>query len=155
MTHKIELDNGNIINYESVHAPTFSSVLWSEHDSKTGETTGIKGEIPHPSNSDENCGYDKEILDDYKKVRAARITEYAPIRENISQDQLSKAYSLVNDIVNENPVLKIGDLSHIVLRETKKKVGYLGNETLELCNFGDRTLKQYHEKLEKAFNSIE
>lgn len=54
--------------------------------------------------------------------------------------------------IQESEKFELDDLSHIVLKETNKRVGYIGDETLELCNSSNSFSKKSHQELRGIFD---
>ena len=70
---------------------------------------------------------------------------YTKMRDNLSIEAIAEAIVKVG----ENPELSIDELSHIVVKGTDTKIGYFGNESIELCNYpsmlADKKLRKYHD----------
>ena len=78
-------------------------------------------------------------------------TGYKIIRYNLSTNDILEAYSKIN----KSDIFEIGELSHIVIKETDTPIGYIGDETLELYDIDNKELLDYHNQLKKIFCSID
>ena len=76
--------------------------------------------------------------------------KYEVLRNHLTDEQI---IGIVKKISSSNR-FEFGELSHIVLRGTETIVGYLGNETAELC-FPERgKYNLHHLILKRIFRSV-
>ncbi len=59
--------------------------------------------------------------------------------------------SVIYDI-NNSKDFKMGELSHIVLKSTNTRIGYIGDDTLELVDPNKKEFVGYHTELKNIFN---
>lgn len=78
------------------------------------------------------------------------MIEYQLIRNVFYPEDVGKVISAVED----SDELEMGELCHVIIKGTNTKVGYIGNETLELVDPNKKDLKQYHNLLKKIFKSV-
>ena len=79
--------------------------------------------------------------------------QYEVVRGDLTDMQVIRAAIKIQD----SPRFDIGENSHIILRGTNTIVGYLGNETLELCCPSRDSPEIYrvpHKHLRRIFNSV-
>ena len=74
--------------------------------------------------------------------------EYKIFRKNIACEDILTIVCEINDSKD----FELDELSHIILKGTNTKVGYIGNDTLELVNPDKKELIEYHTKLKNIFN---
>ncbi len=74
--------------------------------------------------------------------------EYKIFRKNVTSGEMA----IVSCEINNSKDFELDDLSHIVLKGTKTRVGYFGDDTLELVNTNERKFIEYHNKLKEIFN---
>lgn len=78
--------------------------------------------------------------------------EYETYRTNLADDQIRKVIYQI--FISER--FAFGEQSHVVLRGTDKIVGYVGNESLELCCPADENPALYkvpHKHLKRIFRA--
>ena len=74
--------------------------------------------------------------------------EYKTVKENVMMGEMAKVICEINDSKD----FEIDELSHIILKGTNTRVGYLGDDTFALVNPNEKLFKGYHGKLEEIFN---
>ena len=74
--------------------------------------------------------------------------EYKTVKENVIMGDMAKVICEINDSKD----FEIDELSHIILKGTNTRVGYLGDDTFELVNPNEKLFKGYHSKLGEIFN---
>ncbi len=74
--------------------------------------------------------------------------EYQIFRENLTNGEIAKTLYEINNSKN----FKIDKLNHIVIKETNTRVGYIGDDTLEIINPNKKKFSEYHNKLKEIFN---
>ena len=78
---------------------------------------------------------------------------YESVQRNLSDRQISTLISKISDSF----IFELGELEHIFLRGTNKIVGYVGNDSVELCFPTLTNLDLYkipHKHLKRIFNSV-
>jgi len=68
---------------------------------------------------------------------------YKPIYTNRSQIEMAK---MICKIQNSSQY-EINDLSHIIVKNSNKEIGYFGDDTFEIVNFGNKKLEKHHKNL--------
>ena len=74
--------------------------------------------------------------------------EYKIVKENVLPFDMANVTCMIND----SKIFEIDELSHIVLKVTNTRVGYIGDDTLELVNPNNNSFKEYHYRLKEIFN---
>ena len=78
--------------------------------------------------------------------------KYEVFRENLTDNQIRRVFF---EIVNSDR-FDLGEQSHIILRGTDKIVGYIGNDSVELCCPLEEMPELYrvpHKHLKKIFRA--
>ncbi len=74
--------------------------------------------------------------------------EYKIFRKNITSGEMS----IISCEINNSKDFELDDLSHIVLKGTNIRVGYIGDDALELVNPNKKEFIEYYDKLKEIFN---
>jgi len=74
--------------------------------------------------------------------------EYKIFKKNLTLGDMAIVTCMINDSEN----FELDELSHIILNGTNTRVGYIGDDTLELVNPNNKLFKEYHNKLKEIFN---
>ena len=74
--------------------------------------------------------------------------EYKIVKENVLPFYMANVTCMIND----SKIFEIDELSHIVLKRTNIRMGYIRDNTLELVNHNNNSIKEYHSKLKNIFN---
>ncbi len=74
--------------------------------------------------------------------------EYQIFRKNLTMGEMAK----ISCEISNSKYFEIGEFSHIVIKETNTRVGYIGDDTLEIINPNKKKFNEYHNKLKEIFN---
>ena len=74
--------------------------------------------------------------------------EYKTVKENVLPFDMANVACMIKD----SKCFEIDELSHIILKGTNTRIGYIGDDTLELVNPNEKLFKGYHSKLGEIFN---
>jgi len=80
------------------------------------------------------------------------MSDYQLVRRNLLPEEVAQ---VINSIQSSCGIYELDDLSHIVEVATGNKVGYIGNDTLELVDTHDPSLTADHSLLWKIYENIE
>lgn len=69
--------------------------------------------------------------------------EYRTILKNLSLEEMS---TIIYEIQNSG-YFELDDLCHVVIKGTNKRIGYVGDEELQLVDPEDKSLEKYHKNL--------
>jgi len=86
-------------------------------------------------------------------MNANYVERYEIVRRDLFEWQLCKAVSKIKD----SNRFEFGELTYIILKNTRTPIAYIGSETLELCfPKGEKSelFKIPHSHLRRIFNSI-
>ena len=68
---------------------------------------------------------------------------YKPIYTNRSQIEMAKMIYKIQDSLQ----YEIDDLSHIIIKDSSKKIGYFGDDTFEIVDSDNKKLKKHHKNI--------
>ncbi|MBS3095758.1 hypothetical protein J4231_03700 [Candidatus Woesearchaeota archaeon] len=74
--------------------------------------------------------------------------------QTVYQPLGSYAMALIIRKIQTSSLYRLDDLSHIVIKVTNKRIGYLGDESFELVDPKDESLKEHHMDLIAICDSI-
>lgn len=74
--------------------------------------------------------------------------KYKIFRENITLGETA----IISFEINKSKEFELDGLSHIVLKGTDTRVGFFGDNSLEIVNPDKKELREYHNKLKEIFN---
>ena len=66
--------------------------------------------------------------------------DYVKVIDNLSIVVIAHAINLIK----KSEELDVSDLCHIIIKETNEKIGYIGNHSIEFCNYPDQSYKKFH-----------
>lgn len=77
------------------------------------------------------------------------MTNYHIMYRNIPPERIARVFCAVQD----SSILEMDDegLGHIVTKSTGERVGYIGDDTLQLCDTHNKSLKRYHSYAKRIF----
>jgi len=75
---------------------------------------------------------------------------YQIVREWLMPWQIARIISRID----QSKQFEMGELSHVYIRGTETRVGYLGDETAELVDTNKRETKPYRRELRILFNAV-
>lgn len=74
------------------------------------------------------------------------------LRDNLSIEAIAEACCKIM----ESSELELDELSHIVVKGTNIRVGYIADESLQFCDYPSNQLKKYHDYIvEKVLPSVD
>ncbi len=76
--------------------------------------------------------------------------KYKIFEDNVTPEKMAKILCKINDSKD----FEIDELSHIILKGTNTRVGYLGDDTFEIVNPNKREFTEYHDKLKRIFDYL-
>ncbi len=76
--------------------------------------------------------------------------EYNIFEENVTPRKMA----IVSCEISNSKDFEIDELSHIVLKGTNTRIGYLGDDTFEIVNPNKKEFIEYHDKLKRIFDYL-
>lgn len=74
--------------------------------------------------------------------------EYQIFRKNLTHGEIA----VVSCEISNSKNFELDELSHIILKGTNTRVGYFGDDSLELVNPNKKEFTEYHDELKEIFN---
>ncbi len=71
------------------------------------------------------------------------MVTYTKIRDNLSIEAMAEIVCAIKD----SKGFELDELGHIVLKHTNERIGYLSDESIQLCNYPMRLYRDFHNRI--------